>query len=310
MDFDAFTVALQTILARVPISEQFKVATQIQSLFSDLPSYLTTVLWVPPHSADSLLNAFGRKSYRQIDRQLMARERSVRSLPSDSEERQRVAWYRNKMLCEMIADMAQESLASPSRTPPMRRPTQFVHPTLFRFSPRETGEDGPVYRLLLHLKLYQRSKRRWIVTDERIVQSQRRRIGEQVVDWLDPEEVNREVIQFLKRHLLWPRCLQRYPGTSLRSRRTPGGWPLITQIAVPALLHVLDPYYVARRYRDHLPLSTVGISLALAQDIADLLASRFPHIAGGLTRARVYAVLKRHLDETCSICTELARTTS
>ncbi len=114
------------------------------------------------------------------------------------------------------------------------------------------------------------------------------------VDYFDLDAVHLVLAGLLRtyaRDLLRRRC-----GTRWRSRRRPGGWPVVTRYAIPWLYDYLRPFYGVRRYRHRLQHSSAGhYPVKLRQDIRSILRFERPDLAKDLSLAHVTAAIQYHL---------------
>jgi hypothetical protein len=123
--------------------------------------------------------------------------------------------------------------------------------------------------------------------------------GDPSIPYFDIDHFDRTCCEFFRSYF---RPILRLPvGKRWRTRRTPSGWTVVTQYAIPRLYDYLRPYYTVRGYQDHRQKRPSGqYPAALRRDICDLLRGRCPHVAAKLTLARVTAAIQRHVRRAAS----------
>lgn len=211
---------------------------------------------------------FGDKAYRAIDRELQRRERAVEGSP---EERRRLVAARFQFLQLLLSE-----------------------PLPGRCKKRLMVAYWPAAALEIRVYAPSRSGPKLRCIDVLRVPKERRRFDGLTVNWADPEKTNQAIMAMLRKHfpLVW--LMGRRPGQRWRTRRSPEGWPLITQYVVPGLYDYLRPYYATRAYRKR-ARPTGDYPADLLREIVEILGFELPHLAKDLTVPRVKAAIQRYL---------------
>ncbi len=114
----------------------------------------------------------------------------------------------------------------------------------------------------------------------------------------DPNAWTRAVGELLSAYSPWEELMKLRFRSTLRSRRDPEGWPVVTRYIVPGLYDYLKPFYPVRKYTHGLEPGNRGpgaFPLALMKDITDILRFELPSLCQGLTWRRVLAAVRRYL---------------
>jgi hypothetical protein len=256
--------------------------TQIKSIFMDLPSSLTTLLWADTSTADALLTAFKGRSVRATDRALRRADQRF----SDA---RRAALIRH--------ELAQLCVGALQSIPPYDRliTVQHVFPQLFA-AEHQPAISVPHVRITVYgteTRTARGKRRSWKTLETRIIASEPASWNTSI-PWIDTERVDRTVLELARTHC--PRLMSVRIGPRWRSDYPPEGWRLITQYAVPGLYEYLRPFYPVRRHRRVGREDGPGYYPArLRQDITDIVRFELPHLATKVTVARVTAAIQRHI---------------
>jgi hypothetical protein len=120
--------------------------------------------------------------------------------------------------------------------------------------------------------------------------------GDVRVAYYDPWLVDRLWATVFRRH--FREVMRRRVGQDWWAERAATGWPMLTQYAIPMLYDYLRPYYQVRAYRkDRRDRSAGNYPRQLLQDITEILHVEVPHLATGLTEAKVQGVVQRYLEK-------------
>jgi len=270
--------------------------TRIKMIFLDLPSSISTLTWQSAESGDALLTAFAGKTARAIERELRRLERALPTMDADvsGRERERVRLIRH----ELVQICFQEVERSRARGPAQSIEVALVNPQAFRPECRPPGPDRPHMRIRVCERPRSKARRRRApkVLAERFIVSTAAPWGDASIPWQDTDEIERVIMELLLR--FFPKVMNVRCGPRWRSKYPAAGWPLITQFVVPHLFEELRPYYAVRHYRDHRQAAPAGYySAQLIRDITDIIRLELPHLAQGLTVARVTAAIQRYVKQ-------------
>jgi hypothetical protein len=253
----------------------------------EVPPALTTLSWTVRERQEAPWAWFGRKSYFAIDRELRRQAASFPAGPG-SNARQTFTAVRTEFVHQVLGAIQLEAgrtkrwistiLSNPSRPAEEDRPPGPLQPTWVICVWRQSKNQkiGPV---LLAEREFRSGPPPW---------------GDARVAWFDPDQID-ETYRALFREY-FPEVLRLKPGRYWRTNRgDPVGWPLLTQYVVPRLYDYLRPYYPVRGYRRRGRSLEGHYPLQLRRDICDLVRLELPHLARGLTVARVTAAIQRHV---------------
>jgi hypothetical protein len=262
------------LIQRLPAGADY---TLIKTIFIDLPSGLSTLLWAASSESTSLLRTFNERTVRAIIRVVRREEKSETN-------REFAALIRHELVQLCLAE-----LNSPwSPHPQLSLSVRLVSPHLFaadhhppgpsvqhvRITVESTGSAGP------------------IVLDERFVASTPAAWNASI-PFIDSEECDRIIVELVAKH--FPRLLNVRVSARWRSKYSPEGWRLITQHIVPRLYDYLRPFYPVRRHRRAGRSGPAKYSAQLRRDITDIVRFELPHLAKKLTLGRVTAAIQRYI---------------
>jgi hypothetical protein len=258
--------------------------THIKTIFIDLPSALTTLLWSTPSQDDRLVAAFKGRTIRAIDRALRHEAKAHRD-PTET------AAIRHELVSLALCEA--NSLSSPH--PERRISVTHVFPQLFAEEHRPPGPSAQHVRITVKSQpRRQRSKRAVAaptVLGERVIVSEPA-AWNPAIPFIDPETLDRAILELLHKH--FPRLMGVRVGARWRSNYSPEGWRLVTQHVVPQLFEYLRPFYSVRRYRRSGRKGPGQYPARLRRDITDIIRFELPHLADKLTVARVTAAIQRY----------------
>jgi len=253
----------------------------IKRLFLMLPPWMITQTWmVTPTARDAIWRGFAGKTFRTVDRLLCQREAVLTQQPTDeTESERRTVTALRGLWIQQLRDELQRSpkgsLWVVTRMISVPGPASTTHSVM---NVEAWAFEGRRLRLLEH-----------------------RTIGPMEQHWrrdrvnnFDLDAVHAALAEVLRTHardLLSRRC-----GTRWRSRRRPGGWPIVTRYAIPWLYDYLRPFYVVRGYRHRRKDPSAGhYSVKLRHDVLAVLRFERPDLADDLTLAHVTAAIQYHL---------------
>jgi hypothetical protein len=259
--------------------------THIKTIFMDLPSALTTLLWSTQVQNDPLVAAFKERTIRAIDRALR-REAKAHGDPSES------AAIRHELVTLALREA--NGLSSPH--PERRISVTHVFPQLFAEEHRPPGPSAQHIRITVTNSPRQRERseraaKTPTVLEERVIVSEPAS-WDPSIPFIDPEAVDRVILDLLHKH--FPRVMGIRVGARWRSNYSPEGWRLVTQHVVPQLFEYLKPFYSVRRYRRSGRKGPGLYPAPLRRDITDIIRFELPHLARKLTVARVTAATQRY----------------
>jgi hypothetical protein len=257
--------------------------THIKTVFMDLPSALTTLLWSTTSQDDRLVATFKGRTLRAIHRALR-REAETHRDPNE------ISAIRH----ELVSLCLHEAHGTSSPHPERRISVTHVVPELFDEAHRPTGPSAQHIRITVtdSPRRRHRSKRAAkapTVLEERVIVSEPA-AWDPSIPFIDPDVVDRPILELLHNHfpLMGIRVAARW-----RSNYSPEGWRLVTQHVVPQLYEYLRPFYPVRRYRRSGRTGSGQYPARLKRDITDIIRFELP-MARRLTVARVTAAIQRH----------------
>ena len=214
--------------------------THIKTIFMDLPSALTTLLWSTTSQDDRLVAAFKGRTIRAIHRALRREAETHR-------DRNEISAIRH----ELVSLCLHEANGTSSPHPERRISVTHVVPELFDEAHRPPGPSAQHIRITVtdSLGRRHRSKRAAkapTMLEERVIVSEPAAWNPSI-PFIDPEAVDRVILELLHKH--FPRVMGIRVGARWRSNYSPEGWRLVTQHVVPQLFEYLKPFYSVRRYR-------------------------------------------------------------
>ena len=258
--------------------------THIKTIFMDLPSALTTLLWSTPSQDDRLVAAFKGRTIRAINRALRREAETHR-------DRHEISAIRH----ELVSLCLHEANGTSSPHPTRRISVTHVFPQLFAEEHRPPGPSVQHVRITVTNSDRRRPRRKGAVTaptvlEERVIVSEPA-AWDPSIPFIDPVAVDLAILELLRKH--FPRLMGVRVGARWRSNYPPEGWRLVTQHVVPQLYEYLRPFYRVRRYRRHGRKGPEQYPARLRKDITDIIRFEFP-VARELTVARVTAAIQRH----------------
>jgi hypothetical protein len=259
--------------------------THIKTIFLDLPSALTTLLWLTPSQGNRLVAAFKGRTIRAIDRALRRQEQGQSNGPDSAAIRH-----------ELVSLCLHETNRPSSPHPERRISVTHVFPHLFDPTHRLPGPSVQHVRITVtsaepHSQRRRRSVKTPTVLEERIIVSEPA-AWDPSIPFIDPDAVDRAVLDLLRKY--FPRLLGIRVSARWRSNYSPEGWKLVTQHVVPQLYEYLRPFYPVRRYRRPGREGPGEYPARLRRDITEIVRFELPHLATKLTVARVTAAIQRY----------------
>jgi hypothetical protein len=257
--------------------------THIKTIFIDLPSGLTALLWSTPSPGDTLVAAFKGKTIRAIDRALRREEQH--------QSGSQAAAIRH----ELVNLCLSEANAASSPHPERRISVTFVAPQRFDPQHRPPGPSVQHVRIMVSSAELPRKRGRRVtmapsVLEERIIVSEPAG-WDPSVPFINPDAVDLSVLDLLRKH--FPRLMGIRVSARWRSKYSPEGWKLVTQHVVPQLYEYLRPFYPVRRYRRPGRSGPSQYPVRLRRDITDIIRFELPY-ARKLTVERVTAAIQRY----------------
>ena len=253
----------------------------IKRFFLMLPPWMITQTWMSaPTAGDATWRGFAGKTFRTVDRLLGQREAVLTQQPTDETESERTTVTALRGL--WIQQLRDELQRSPTGS--------------LWVVTRMISVPGPASRThsVMNVEAWTFEGRRLRLLEHRtIVPTGKRWRGDRVNNF-DLDAVHAALAEVLRTHardFLSRRC-----GTRWRSRRRPGGWPIVTRYAIPWLYDYLRPFYVVRGYRHRRKDPSAGhYSVKLRHDVLAVLRFERPDLADDLTLAHVTAAIQYHL---------------
>jgi hypothetical protein len=168
--------------------------------------------------------------------------------------------------------------------------TRLFDPSRLAERYRPPGSQRPT----LVMSVWRQSRTDPVLLVERTLPSGPQPFSDPRVAWFDPDQFDETCRALFRKY--FPEALRMKAGQHWRTNRPPVGWPLIGQYVVPRLYDYLRPYYRVRGYRHDRDRPSAGhYPLQLRRDICELVRLELPHLARGLTVARVTAAIQRHV---------------
>ena len=281
-----FPTGEPAVIRRLPAGVEY---THVKHIVFGLSGPLDVAPWFTDSEEDALgWSRLRRKSFRALDRVLCREERRLLALEERGREHELVAMLRSQFvkhfrlalqLCHVPGKTrwVSGSFVSPSPMAPSEPAPNMAHRNLV-IEAWEPTDDGA--RLLERI-VVPPGPSPWGV------------VG---VAYYDPWLVDRLWAAVYRRH--FREAMRRRVGQGWWAERAATGWPMLTQYAIPMLYDYLRPYYQVRGYRKGLQDQSPGnYPRQLLRDITDILHLEVPHLAGGLTEARVQGTVQRYLEK-------------
>ncbi len=257
----------RAVLDRLPEGVEY---TDVKMIVMAVPGPIDLELWTRELSDDRVLAAFRSKTYGAVDRALRHQERALGQLPETAREaeRQKLEALRYWLFNELLGEMEGSAVKPGDRWLSFRLvdPDRLGKPS----EPNPLGGAGVIVEVW---EKGRKGKDRCLGAHGLAARSAP--WGDSRIPWIDPTEFLALLFDLMRRHCR--PLLRRRAGQRWRTRRSPEGWKILTQYAVPALYEYLRPFYRARRYTiaRHRP-SQGNYPKALLSDIRDILRFERP----------------------------------
>lgn len=282
---DSLPTGEPVVIGRLPAGVEY---THVKQIVLGLPGALDILPWfTTPESDTSGWSRFRGKTFRALDRVLCREER--RLLATAPEERGREHQL-TAMLRQHFVQYFRLALQQWDPTGVKR----WLSISLAATSQAASPAVPDLSRRELVIEVWEPAKGGPRLLDRVVMPPGPPPWGDIRVAYYDPWLAGRLCADVCRRH--FREVMRRRIGQDWWAERSPTGWPMFTQYAIPMLYDYLHPYYPVRGYRKLLRYLAPGhYPRQLFKDIRDILQAEVPHLAADLMDTRVQAVVQRYL---------------